>query len=314
MLIGSGRFTYQWLDRWARLPDAPGARENGRTHGVAVRTNGEVIIFAQSKPAVLFYDSGGTLLRAWGDCFAGAHGLTLVEEHGVEFLWLTDQHSGDVVKTTTEGEVLLSIAHPPKSEGEYSPTWVAVNPDGGDIWVADGYGSNRVRRYHRRGHQIGVVTGEEGPGRFARAHGIAFSPSRELFVADRRNKRILVYDGEGRYLRHRDSITHSPCGFAFHDGCVYVPELFGSCKVLDGQLNLIAELGANHEVRPPGGWPDQEGWGNPTLPGWPNLAGTSRIRPGFFNSPHALALSPAGDIYVVEWIIGGRITKLAHQR
>lgn len=303
---------YIWHERWAALPDNPSARENGRTHGVAVTSSGGVIVFAQCEPAVLRYSPAGKLVDAWGDRFAGAHGLTLVRENGSEFLWLTDQYSGEVVKTTLEGETVLNIP-PPQVEGTYSPTWVAVHPRSGDIWVADGYGTNIVRRYTAAGEPVAEITGEEGPGRFARPHGIAFSPDGELWITDRRNKRIAVYDAEGRYLRHRDGAAHSPCMFDFHNGHVYVPELFGSVKILDHGMGLVAEVGANPAVRPPGGWPDQEGWGWPTLEGWPDLNGTPHVQAGRFNSPHGLAVAPDGSIYVVEWIVGGRITKLEPQ-
>lgn len=310
--VGEAHFEYVWRDRWGRLPDTPSALENGRTHGVAVTRGGEIIVFAQMNPAVLFYSGDGELLRWWGDRFLGAHGLTLIEEDGEEGLWLTDQDSGEVVKTTLDGRTLRSIS-PPEQEGEYAPTWVAQNPANGDVWVADGYGSALVRRYDSDGRLMATLDGTEGPGRFLRPHGLMFSPWGDLYLTDRRNQRILVYDGEGRYLRHRDEEAHSPCSFAFHDGLINVPELFGSVKILNRKLETVAELGANPEVRPPGGWVDQDGWGWPTLEGWPDLAGTEAVQPGRFNSPHDIAVGPNGEIYIVEWIVGGRITKLERQ-
>ena len=311
-LVGAGAHLYEWIDRWAEPPATPETLENGRTHGVEVTRSGDVVVFAQTRPALTIYGADGRPKQAWGDDLLGAHGLTLVQEDGEERLWLTDQYSGEVRKTTLDGRVLARI-EPPAVEGEYAPTWVAVNPENGDIWVADGYGTNIVRRYSADSAPLGEINGEEGPGRFQRPHGVAFSPAGELFVTDRRNKRILVYDGEGRCRRWADDITHSPCSFAFHAGLIYVPELFGGLKILDADLHLVAELGANSDVRPAQGWPDQEGWGWPTLEGWPDLAGTPHIQPGKFSSPHDAAVAPNGDIYVVEWIIGGRITKLAER-
>ncbi len=263
-------------------------------------------MFTQADPAVLFFSPDGALQRSWGHGLKGAHGLTLIDEAGEERLWLTDQYSGAVLKTTLNGAILQSIARP-EGVSNYSPTWVAVNPDNADIWVADGYGSNIVRHYDRSGRYLSEITGAEGAGPFARPHGIAFNGSDRLFIADRRNRRILVYDGEGRYLYHRDGLTHSPCGFFFSHSRIYIPELFGALKVFDLQLNPLADIGTNYGVRPPGGWPGQEGWGWPTLPDWPD---GMPAQPRQFTSPHAVAVSPAGDIYVAEWILGGRITKL----
>ncbi len=263
-------------------------------------------MFAQADPAVLFFSPDGALQRAWGNGLEGAHGLTLIEENGEERLWLTDQYSGAVMKTKLDGTFLQSIARP-EGISNYSPTWAAVNPDNGDIWVADGYGSSIIRRYDRHGRYLMEITGDEGPGRFARPHGIAFNGMSRLFIADRRNQRILVYDGEGQYVCHRDGITHSPCGFFFDRDAIFIPELFGALKVFDSDWNLLSEIGANYNVRPPGGWPDQQGWGWPLLPGWPDGQPPQDRQ---FTSPHAVAVSPDGDIYVAEWMVGGRITKL----
>ncbi len=300
--------TYRWWEEWLTLPENETTTENGRTHGVVALQDGRIVVFAQAKPAVHVFDSKGKLLNAWGN-YQGAHGLTLVREDGEESLWLTDQSSGAVHKATLDGKVLQSIPSPPV-DGKYSPTWVAINPANGDVWVADGYGTGYVRRYDADGSFIGEINGEEGAGKFNCPHGIAFGPDGNLYITDRANMRIAVYDADGAFLRHKDGVTHSPCSFHFADDGVYIPELFGSLKHLDLSLNLVSELGANYDVRPKDGWPGQEGWGRPTLPGWPNLKGTDAVRPGALNSPHDVCVAPNGDIYVVEWIIGGRITRL----
>src|SRR3954463_6398691 len=96
MRLGSGEHTYDWVENWATIPDSPEARVNGRTHGVVVTPDGSVVVFHVGNPAVLIYDREGSLVDAWGDRFPGAHGLTLVEEGGTEFLWLTDYVTGEV--------------------------------------------------------------------------------------------------------------------------------------------------------------------------------------------------------------------------
>ena len=57
--------------------------------------DGRVIVFQQAIPAILSFDPQGQLLDRWGDCFPGAHGMTLVQEGNEEFLWLTDTKTGD---------------------------------------------------------------------------------------------------------------------------------------------------------------------------------------------------------------------------
>lgn len=314
--------SYRWIDRWLTIPDVPLGRENGRTHGLAYsRTRDRVIVFHQSDPAVLVCTPDGRVESAWGNRFQGAHGLTIVEENGREFLWLVDEKSTEVVKTTLTGDTVLTIQRPdhPAYRGEgprarYVPTWATQNPLNGDVWVGDGYGSHLVHRYDARGRYLQTIDGTEGAGRFAEPHGLNFARTAsggvELFVTDRSNHRIVVYDGEGRFLRSSLS-AHSPCCFDFLGEHVLVPELFTGVKVLDlATLAVVCEIGANPNVAPnPTG-----AWWPPVAPaGWPNLAGTDAVQPGRFNSPHGACFGPSGDIYVGEWIIGGRLTKLVRE-
>ena len=177
---------YRWIENWITIPESPLGKTFGRTHGVAVLKNGEIVIFHQADPGVLLYSPGGVLLKKWG-CFPGAHGLTVVEEEGRELLWLVDEQTKSVVKTTLDGEVLMSLPRPPHANyasGNYVPTWVAVAEErfggNGDIWVADGYGSYLVHRFDQGGADEIARDGSEGAGRFSFATGVALhSPPHE---------------------------------------------------------------------------------------------------------------------------------------
>jgi sugar lactone lactonase YvrE len=306
MNIGTGPHTYTWLDNWARIPCTSFGAYNGRTHGVVTTSDHRVVVFNQARPGVLILDQHGKLLNAWGDHFPGAHGLTISREADGEFLWLADQSTTEVVKTTLDGRPLLHIQRPPHDiykTKPYVPTWVAVHPGSGDVWVTDGYGSSHIHRHDKAGKYIATINGSEGAGEFRCPHGIGFGPDGLLYVADRGNHRITVYDHQGKHLKHNDDVTHSPCMFDFKDGLILVPELFTGVKLLDMNLKLVAELGANPQVHNPDN-------ASARPEGWPNLAGTPMVKPGFFNSPHGACFGPDGSLYVAEWIIGGRITKL----
>lgn len=302
---------YIWDDQWVKIPVSESARVNGRTHGVGVTRTGEVIVFHQAVDGLLIFDGNGNLRSASGGTrWLGAHGLTLACENGMEYLWLVDQASAEVVKVTLDGKTVQTLPkapHPAYSQGAiYVPTWAVCNPQGGDIWVADGYGSSLVHRFSANGDYRGSLDGTEGAGRFKTPHGIQVrvTPSgTELWIADRGNRRVAVYDGEGRFLR-QTGVAHSPCAFDFREGMVLVPELYTGVKLLDADtLELIGEIGANNLIS-----------SGPRPEGWPNLAGTENVKPGLFNSPHGACFTPEGDIIVVEWIIGGRITRLRHKR
>jgi hypothetical protein len=77
---------------------------------------------------------------------------------------------------------------------------------------------------------------------------------------------------------------------------VYIPELHARLAILDDHDKLITYIGENAAAC--------------KLPGWPNLP-AAQIHPGKFNSPHGVAVDSDGNLYVAEWIVGGRVTKLA---
>jgi hypothetical protein len=301
---------FHWSVNWACIPPEHDGGLGSRTHGVAILRDGSVAVLAQARPAFHLFASDGTLLDAWGDDLAGAHGLTLTDHDGAEAFWITDQASGEVSKRDLRGKVLSRIELPSVAVQPYSPTRVAVSPADGDVWIADGYGRNVIYRFSAQNRFLGTLTGEEGPGRFARPHGIAFDAAGHAYIADRRNRRILRYNDKGTYVTHVDNITHSPCGFAFSPGRIYVPELFGELSVLDDSLRKIGSYGRNSIVRPKSGWLHQTGWGWPTLVGWPDDLPPENYSESRFIAPHACAVTPGGTIYVVEWVRGGRITRL----
>lgn len=306
---------YEWIEKWATIPDTEKGRTNGRTHGIVVTKDGHVVIGHQAVPAVLIYDQHGKLVKSFGD-YPGAHGLTLVEENGTEYLWLTDEHSSRVVKLTLDGNEVMSLAQPPhpayQNGKRYIPTWAAQNPDNGDIWVGDGYGAYLVHCFAKDGTYKLTLDGTEGAGAFRESHGVNLTrgtKGMEVFITDRSNHRTVVYDAAtGKFLRS-SLVAHSPCCFNFLNNWVIIPELFTGVKVIDRDtLKLLAEFGASDTVKPN---PDG-GWWPPVCPqGWPDLNGTPHIKAGTFSSPHGAAFAPNGDIYVVEWIVGGRIVKLA---
>ena len=309
MLLESNGLKYNWIDNWITIPDTPTGKEDGRTHGVAVSKTGDIFLFHQADPAVLRYNPEGELEDSWGSGFPGAHGLTLVEEDGEEKLWLVDSKTGAIVKTDLAGKTLQELArpdHPAYANGAvYSPTWVAVNEKrfggNGDVWVADGYGSNLVHRYDESGRYLASITGEEGDaGTFNCPHGISFrfnDSGNELYIADRGNCQVQVYSTEGEFKRSfGKDVFNSPCVVAYHGDRLVVPELLARIAILEADGSLVGYLGENPDPR--------------RLEGWPNVAKTD-IETGKFNSPHSLAVDPKGNLYIVEWIIGGRVTKLA---
>lgn len=333
MRVGTGEHTYEWIDNWAQVPESAAARGGWAHPGVAVGDDGTVYTFHPGEPSLLLFAPDGRLLRTIPTDLTEGHGITLTQEGDEPFVWIADPGSkgvrvgdelqrtatpGRVIKMALDGSTVFTLEQPDLpvyAEGKYAPTSVAVfeERDGGngDIWVADGYGQNHVHRYSRfdrTGRYLGSINGAEGAaGPFSTPHGVWIDCRKaepELYIADRRNRRVQVYDMEGRFKRSfGEAFLTTPSGFARDSDFLIVGELRARLAVLDGDDRLVCYLGDNEAVC--------------DLPGWPNEldergvpARTSRLIAGKFNSPHGLAADRSGNLYVAEWLIGGRMIKL----
>ena len=331
MRVGSGQHTYEWVDSWADVPDTELSRKGWSHHGIAVTDAGEVIACHQGEATILVFDRDGNLLRSWDSGLKEAHGITLVKEGETEYLWIADPgskrrpetgyekvgpFSPNVVKTTMDGKTVMALKppdHPVYRDGNYSPTWVAVNEErhggNGDVWVADGYGESYVHRFSKGGQYVGSINGEEGEvGRFDCPHAVFVDTRKsepELYVADRTNGRVQVYDLEGSFKRwFGPGIVTSPSGFATHGDLMIIIELRSSrIAVVDVEDNLVTYLGENPGVFKVDGWPNVNNDRG-------ELVRSNLLEPGKFNSPHGIATDSDGNLYVAEWLIGGRYTKL----
>lgn len=304
---------YEWVADWAELPQEP----LGWMHsGVAV-ANGNVIVCHPGEPTLLAYDIDGALRRTTPlEGLLEPHGFRIVAEG----IWIDDVgfkqrvHGAEVERERAEGRVVLVDAdgrvrrelEDPQSD--WSPTAVAVIEETGEVWVADGYGRDLVHRFDGRGRHVQTLTGEEGAGRFACPHGVVVDRRRgepELYVSDRRNGRIQVYDVEGHFRRVvGEGIVVTPTDMAVVGDQLALTDFTQSrVTILAANDELVEHVGANPEAPEREGWPNaRDAEGNLVRP---------RLEPGKFNSPHTLDADADGNLYVTEWLLGGRLTKLA---
>jgi hypothetical protein len=296
---------------------------------LAISPAGELFAFHGGSLWVANLDSGLTCRLDIGA--VEGHGITLTsDDTGGESLWIADpgrtsRVSDDpgvedgievirgeprVFRVSTSGELLDTLPNP--AEGaEYAPTSVAVSEGslGGDgsIWVADGYGSSLVHRFDEAGNHIDTFGGTDDNGRLATPHALLMDYRRdrpELLIADRGNRRVVVLDAiSGTVLREAgQSFLTSPSGFAiWQEEYLVIAELRARLTVVDRDFKLVDYLGANPGVAEMEGWPNEVANGRKVR--------TSRLRPGSFNSPHAVAVR-GDELIVSEWLIGGRYTVL----
>jgi len=321
-VLGSGAYTYEAIHDWGELPPRI---KWGNTHGVVEDSQGNIYVHhtvhatSDSADTIVVLDPRGKFVRSWGSDFRGvAHGLHIRKEGRDEFLYLTVNAANAkmtpqpalqavLVKTTLKGEIVWKIAGPPDVDAykpgpdgaakRYNPTNVAIAPNG-DLYVGDGYGSYFVNQYNSKGDYIRTFGGNGSEaGQLKEPHGIwvdTRSSTPILVVADRRNNRLQRFTLAGAHIDFVQGFR-LPCHFDEWKGAVVIPDLHGRVTLIDKQNQLIEHLGDSNAPN----------WNNPlrTQP-------RTEFIPGQFICPHGACFDHEGNIFVVEWVEVGRVTKL----
>jgi DNA-binding beta-propeller fold protein YncE len=287
--LGKDGYRYEVLDGWAKLP--PGMEFNADVAAVGVDGNDNVYAFNRGKHPMCVFDRAGNLLRTWGEgTFLRPHGVFMAPDGTI---WLTDDGDHSVRQCTLDGKILLTIGVPGKAAPYMSGepfnrcTHTAMSPQG-DLYISDGYGNSRVHKYTPDGKLL-MSWGEPGtdPGQFNIAHNVCCDADGWVYVADRENHRVQVFDGNGKYESQWNNM-HRPSGLYLEPGKagrMYIGEIGPDMAVnidLPGcgprvsiyahDGTLLARLGHEH----------------------------AGLATGQFISPHGIAVDSHGDIYVGE--------------
>ncbi len=314
--IGSGEWTYTLDEAWGQLP---AGMHYGHGCGIAVDSKDRIYVTSRSNsPCVAIFSPDGKLLETWAKDFgdkvgystdqiaATAHGIYWSKEADDEFLYFTENVAGGkdgeprigarVYKTDLQGKVLYTIGNV-ETESATSQKFDWINPTdvavaaNGDIYVVDGYGSQRVSRFDKDFKHIKTIGGRgKEHGQFNTCHGIWISTlgkEPEVYIADRGNGRYEVYSPELEYKRTvSGDFVRNPCCFYQHAGHLYIPDLGSLVTIIDSQDKPVAKLGDGK-------------------------AGDKNA-PDRFAAPHALTVDSQGNLYVLEWVPTGRVRKFTH--
>ena len=312
--VGSEAFTYECVHNWGELPNRH--TYGGASHGVAVDSQGRIYITHHGGPGSLFvFDADGKFIKSMGkehrvkDNGKG-HGVDIRKEGSEEFLYLSPNDSSLwYTKMTLDGEVVWNRGRDQlhKDSGVlnkgvgYRPTNVSFRPDGG-YYLGDGYGSFFIFEYDKNDKFVRVIGGKgKDDGKFATPHGQWLDDrdgTPKLVVADRANKRLQWFDLDGKHLRTQDGFLF-PADIDTRGELMLVPDLHARISILDENNDVVAQLGDDEEWR-------AKALGN-------NFAmrrNPDQWRPGKFIHPHDACFDENGDIYCVEWVVTGRVTKL----
>jgi hypothetical protein len=225
--IGHGDFKYRVERTWGNLD--PEKTPVNNCHEMVQDASGRLILLTDHpKNNIIIYDKAGKLLNTWTLNYKSAHGLSIHSEGNVQYLYITDVGTGSVVKTTLEGKIILEL-RPPNQVGAYEPhtvyrpTETTIGPNG-DIYVADGYGSQFIIQYNSAGEFIRKFGGDSflQESKFKQVHGVTL---------DTRNsqKPTLICSARIKNTFKRFSLD----GEFMED--IYLPGAFISRAVIDGE-------------------------------------------------------------------------------
>ena len=258
--LGSGEHQYETTgEDFGKLPADWTYKE---ATAVAVDSRDRVIVFNRGTHPIVVLDAEGTVLDAWGDGeFGNPHGVAIGPDDSI-FCVDTVQHS--VKQYSAAGRLLMSLRaeHPAREMS-------------GDRYSPDGR------------HLASFGESGTGPGQFNVVHNVIVDPEGWIYVADRENQRIQVFDSEGRYEAQWNNLSRSAC-ICRREGdqpLFYVGEYYGGIgsnrlgtnlgprvSVLDARGEILARLG-------------EQSYGD---------------EPGRFYSPHGIDVDSHGNIYVAE--------------
>lgn len=224
---------YEPVENW---PNLPADLQLGNPTGISIDTNQQIVVYhradrewnffqempdkyIQQKCILIINKGDGKLINSWGeDLFIMPHGLKVDDKNNI---WVTDLGLNQVLKFSHEGKLLMVLGEP-RVAGTDSlhfdkPTDIAITKNG-SFYVSDGYGNSRIIKFSAEGKYL-FEWGQKGDkeGEFNIPHGITLDDNDNVYVADRENHRIQIFDSTGKFIKQlTDNSFGAFCAVAFN--------------------------------------------------------------------------------------------------
>ena len=266
------RYRYQPVANWPQVPE--GVTFEG-VNGIATDSRGYVYAAGGKENAVLVFDPDGKYVGSWGKGIIGTkHELHIFNNT----VWVGDIMHHQVYEFTLDGKLLRSLGTRDSAgtgQNQFNkPTDIAFAPNG-DMYICDGYGNSRMVCLSSDG-SFRMAWGRKGtkPGEFNPPHNVVVDAKGRVYVADRDNLRIQVFDPDGRFLKQWRHVGRPFGLYLTPDQTLFVTD--GSetgphrVLILDLDGRVLATFG------------------------------TSGKKSGQFNIPHSIHVDEQGNVYVAE--------------
>lgn len=328
VLIGAGEHRYRCIHHWGR-ESLPAKHAYGNaSHGVAVDAQGLIYITHTGQPDSIFvFDQDAKFVRSMApmhasvpgkgpqaknrSTVASGHGIDIRKEGNQEFIYLAPTNpdmgftklslSGELVWSKNQTLVFADAEMGGDPGVKMRPTNTSFRPDGG-YYLGDGYGSGYLFEYDATDRFVRKIGGPgTETGQFRTPHGHWLDDrdgTPKLVVADRANERLQWFDMDGNHL-------HTLGGFLFpadidqQGDLLLVPDLHARITILGKDNQVLVHLGDDPQ------WREQVLADNFAMRRTPD-----QCPPGRFVHPHDACFDADGNIFVAEWVVGGRVTKL----
>jgi DNA-binding beta-propeller fold protein YncE len=257
----------------------PDGMKMGAPSSVALDAAGHILVFNRGEHPLIEFDAQGKFVRSLGEGqYVRPHGMRIDPDGNI---WTTDVNGHTVTKMNAKGEVLMTLGTKGQA-GSWNeathlmqePADLAFGPQG-EVYIVEGHGrgEGRVLRVDKTGKLVTTWGGNgTGPGQFDQPHSILVRNG-QVLVADRNNRRVQIFDPNGKYISEW-KFAGLPCGFfVAANGDLYLASGFaGQILRLDKNGKAVAMFGQPGKAL------------------------------GEFGEAHYMAMTAGGDIYVADTI------------